>query len=173
MKSDYGIEFNATDRSTKFRQRLFIPLVILGVSLLANGITNPVEAKGELKRLKNLFIEGEFQEELPELSTSKLFFETELLSDGTDLDRLSYAVAMAETKNCEVKTNFTVRGNCHGLILSNGIAYFPSTEFETSHDQFKDIWKRMYGRFPDYNLAVKYTGGDRAKDWLRIVNYYY
>jgi hypothetical protein len=95
----------------------------------------------------------------------------DLLPDGTDLDKLSYAVAMAETKNCKDVTNFTRRNNCHGIILSQGIANYES--IEESHEHFKDIWTRLYGAYPDYRLAHRWTGGDRTNHWIVAVNQYY
>lgn len=93
------------------------------------------------------------------------------LQDGTDLDKLALAVAYAETSNCKnAQWN-----NCHGIMhWPNGVREqrrYNSTD--ESFEEFKDIWKRIYGRYPDMRLAIKYTGNDRPQTWLNNVNHYY
>jgi len=99
------------------------------------------------------------------------------LSDGTDLRKLSLAVAMHETRNCGIVTNFTVLDNCLGIKIQGKPAKFPATingqRFETSHLYFRDLWKRLYGRFPDIELAIRYSGDDRPEAWLKNVTHFY
>jgi len=40
---------------------------------------------------------------------------------------------------------------------------------EDSYEDFKRIWAKSYGRFPDLQMAEKWTGKDRAQTWLKIV----
>ena len=42
-----------------------------------------------------------------------------------------------------------------------------------SYEAFKKIWKTHYRRYPDYQLAKTYSGGDRVKNWLKNVNELY
>jgi hypothetical protein len=156
----------------KWSHRIFFGSIFLAFMMIFRIFVEPVQAKGETGRLKNILIEEGIGTVHEEEYENKLFFPNDnLLPDGTNLSKLSYAVAMAETKNCVDKTNFTIHNNCHGIILSEGIGRYKTKQ--ASHEHFKDIWKRMYGRYPDKYLATRYSGNDRADDWLRIVNYYY
>lgn len=91
-----------------------------------------------------------------------------------DLDKLAYAVAMAETGNCTAgigpRTN-----NCFGLMQWTSGARAPQV-FSTpgeSYNAFKDLWSRKYGRYPDTELAAMYTGNDNPETWLKNVGYWY
>lgn len=44
---------------------------------------------------------------------------------------------------------------------------------EEGFKEFKKIWAKSYGRFPDMKLAVKWTGNDNASTWLKNVTTYY
>lgn len=44
---------------------------------------------------------------------------------------------------------------------------------DQSFEDFKRIWEKYYERYPDRQLAIKWTGNDRAETWLKNVNYYY
>ncbi len=88
-----------------------------------------------------------------------------------DLDKLSRAVAVAETSGC---SDGTARGrnNCHGIMCwPNGKrtpCYYAS--HSASHAAFKKLWAKptmpYRGRFPDIDLAVTYTGADNSATWL-------
>jgi len=100
----------------------------------------------------------------------------DITNSGTtavDLNKLAYAVAMAETKDCTLGAGKYL--NCHGIMhWPNGkrqLRRFNSKE--ESYAAFKELWQRVYKRYPDYSLAKLYTGNDRPDNWLRIVNYYY
>lgn len=94
------------------------------------------------------------------------------LSDWTDLDRLAYAVSVAETGNCTTGAWASRRNNCFGIMSRpNGVRTlrsYPTTE--ASFDHFKDIWSRLYGSYPNMALAEKWTWKDNAHHRLRIVN---
>ena len=97
-----------------------------------------------------------------------------------DLDKLAYAVAMAETQNCK-KWFGKMYNNCFGIKNWNTVPcektgrlrmcifYSP----EESYKAFKIIWAKHYKRFPDYRLASIWTGRDSASTWLKHVRSYY
>lgn len=91
--------------------------------------------------------------------------------DKVDLDRLARAVAIAETSNCTKGTGIS-KNNCHGIMswTTTGKRY-PRTFRTTveSYQEFKRIWGKYYKLFPTHELAVKWTGDERAKEWLDIV----
>lgn len=97
-----------------------------------------------------------------------------------DIDKLAYAVSEAETSNCRVGYGIQYN-NCFGIkggsIVKcktgrNRMCIFNSKE--ESFDAFKKIWSKGYGgRYPTLLDAEYWTGKDNARDWLRIVNYYY
>ena len=87
-----------------------------------------------------------------------------------NLDKLAYAVAVAETGDCTTGMGVT-KNNCFGIMTwPNGVRtgkWYPNKE--ASYEDFKRIWKKSYKRFPDYYLADKWTGGDSVNDWLTNV----
>ena len=87
-----------------------------------------------------------------------------------DLDKLAYAVSMQESSGCN---SYIARmyNNCHG-IRRNGTWQHYSTQQDSFND-FKDIWQRLYGGFPNLKMAKRYSGNDRAKIWLKNVTYFY
>jgi len=91
-----------------------------------------------------------------------------------DIDKLAYAVAMAESGDC-TKGAGAKRNNCFNIMRwDNGIRsirYYNTKE--DSYKAFKELWTRAYGGYPTYTQAVKYTGNDNAKNWLNIINFYY
>ena len=101
-----------------------------------------------------------------------------------DLEKLAHAVAFAETGHCADGTAIK-RNNCHGIMAWKKVfdketkknttvrypRYFRSTQ--ESFDEFKRIWAKSYKRYPDINLAIKWTGNDNAHVWLSNVNTYY
>lgn len=98
----------------------------------------------------------------------------EVKSLSYDLDKLSRAVAFAETGGCKDGTAIK-RKNCHGIMQwTNGkrsAKYFAS--FEESHTAFKKIWMKSYKSYPTRALAKKWTGNDHPDRWLAAVNQYY
>jgi hypothetical protein len=93
---------------------------------------------------------------------------------GYDLDKLARAVAHAETGNCTKGAGLS-HNNAFGIMTwPNGKRQFKRyATCEESYEDFKRIWSRYYGRFPDHRLAVKYTGNDRADTWLANVKAIY
>jgi len=92
-----------------------------------------------------------------------------------NLDKLAYSVAMAESANC-TRGAGARRNNCFNIMSwdKNGNRYI--RYYDTPNDSyiaFKELWTRAYGGYPTYAQAVKYTGNDNAKHWLRIINHYY
>lgn len=97
------------------------------------------------------------------------------------LDKVAYAVAMAETKNCTEGYGKTYN-NCFGIKNGNTA---PCTKIgrsrmciyekpEDSYEAFKKIWGKWYGGgLPTRQGAVKWTGGDRVDTWIYNVNHYY
>lgn len=89
-----------------------------------------------------------------------------------DLDKLSVAVAMTETHNCQDSRGSARLNNCHGFKRNGKFMAFTTTD--QSHDYFKNLWARSYGGiFPTIRLAQIYSGNDRPTSWLKNVRYYY
>ena len=91
-----------------------------------------------------------------------------------DLDRLAYAVAMAETGDCTKGAGLS-RNNCFGLMSwKNGVRYLRTYKTkEESYIDFKKTWSKYYKRFPDMALARTWTGNQTPKEWLANVSYHY
>ncbi len=93
-----------------------------------------------------------------------------------DLDKLAKAVAMHETLDCKARAGAALVNNCFGIMSwdSKGRRYFrPFKTKEDSYTEFKRIWSTFYKKFPDYNLARRYSGNDRVNAWLGNVTRYY
>ncbi len=88
-----------------------------------------------------------------------------------DLDKLSMAVAMTETHNCQDKVGSALYNNCHGFKKNGQFLHFNS--IQASHDYFKQLWAKSYKIFPTYRLAQIYSGNDHPDTWLKNVTYYY
>jgi hypothetical protein len=97
-----------------------------------------------------------------------------------DIDKLAYAVAMAETHNCTEGYGLEYN-NCMGIKNGNTA---PCTKIgrnrmciyerpEDSYAAFKKIWSKWYDGLPTLKKAQKWSGNDRAQTWLRNVNHYY
>lgn len=91
-----------------------------------------------------------------------------------DLDKLAYAVAVAETGDCTEGMGVT-KNNCFGIMTwPNGVRtgkWYPNKQ--ASYEDFKRIWAKNYKRFPDFTLAHRWTGGDRVHTWLANVKRVY
>ncbi len=91
---------------------------------------------------------------------------------GVDLDKLSMAVAMTETHNCQDDRGSALYNNCHGFRKNGKFMHFNTTA--ESHAYFKQLWAKSYGGgFPTYRLAQIYSGNDHPTTWLKNVKYYY
>lgn len=98
-----------------------------------------------------------------------------------NLDKLAYAVSMAETKGGELGYG-KLYNNMYG-IKNGSIA--PCAKIgksrmciyekkEDSTEAFKKIWANGYGlRFPSYKDAQVWTGNDRPDNWIKNVRFYY
>lgn len=96
------------------------------------------------------------------------------VTTGLDLDKLAYAVSMAETGGCKDGTAIK-RNNCFGIMSWPSGKRTPkwyNTQQESFED-FKRIWAKSYKRFPDIVLARKWTGNDKPQQWLKNVTYHY
>lgn len=91
-----------------------------------------------------------------------------------DLDKLAHAVAHAESGDCKSKLSKKTN-NCHSIMTwatgTRQLKKFASKE--QSYAAFKSLWARGYKVYPTLSAAKKYTGGDKAKEWLAIVNLFY
>jgi hypothetical protein len=102
------------------------------------------------------------------------------VSKELDIDRLAYAVAMAETHNC-TKWYWKTHNNCMGIKHGNTVPcpWVPKMamcKFDTpeeSYEAFKKIWQTWYITFPNRELSIRWTWNDRADSWLRHVTHYY
>lgn len=53
--------------------------------------------------------------------------------------------------------------------IENGVRKRALRYFNTKEESFvafKELWQRAYGKFPNNNLASKYTGNDSPHTWL-------
>jgi hypothetical protein len=99
----------------------------------------------------------------------------------TDLDKVAYAVAMAETHNCTLGYGKEYN-NCFGIKNGNTA---PCPEIgrnrmciyerpEQSYEAFKKIWVKWYGGgLPTWAGAQKWTGNSNPSSWIKNVKYYY
>jgi len=94
-----------------------------------------------------------------------------IIAKNVDIERLAYAVAIAETSNCTAGTGKS-RNNCHGIkFKKGGFRVFESPEH--SYDEFMAMWLRVYGdRFPTLADAKRYSGSE-GTHWLRTVTIAY
>ena len=100
------------------------------------------------------------------------YAESDETTQNVNLDALSKAVAMHETHDCADQVGSALVNNCHGIIRNGGFVRYNTPE--ESHEDFKDLWLRVYGdRVPTLYLAQIYSGNDRAEQWLSNVLYFY
>jgi len=87
-----------------------------------------------------------------------------------DYNRLYYAVAIAESGNCRTAWH-SKANNCVSIMSWTGghrhLKKFKS--IRESKTAFINLWKKVYRKFPDLELAKKYTGNDRPRTWLQTV----
>ena len=114
------------------------------------------------------------------MTTIKQEVKQELKSENFNINKLAYAVAMQETKNCTLgywKTN----NNCFWIKHGNTVPcpWVPKLAMckfnspEESYEAFKTIWSTHYKTFPNLYMAKVWSGDDRAKVWLDNVTYFY
>jgi hypothetical protein len=102
------------------------------------------------------------------------------VSAGVDMDKLAYAIAMAETHNC-TKGYGKSYNNCFGIkngntapckkVGKNRMCIYDTPE--ESYVAFKIIWSKWYKGFPTYKQAALWTGNDRPDNWLKNVKFHY
>lgn len=117
---------------------------------------------------------------LPRANAAELPVAPVIEEKPFDIEKLAYAVAMAETANC-TKGYGSMYNNCFGIkngntapcdrIGQNRMCIYNSPS--ESYEAFKIIWSKWYKTFPDYALANKWTGADRVDTWLKHVSHYY
>ena len=89
---------------------------------------------------------------------------------SVNLDKLAKAVARHETGDCTAPVGSALVNNCFGIVSYTGGRHFKRyATKEESYEDFKRIWATYYKRFPDLAMARKYSGNDRAEQWLANV----
>lgn len=106
--------------------------------------------------------------------------EMEQEPEGFDIYKLARAVAMHETANFTLwygKTHNNWQGIKHGnTVPCPWVAKMAMCKFSSqqeSHEAFVKIWSTWYGEMPTYEMAVRWSGDDRASEWLSNVTYFY
>jgi len=103
----------------------------------------------------------EQMEEVPAIETpaKEVVVEEVVVEEEVfDLDKLAWAVAMHETKDCTLGNSAT-RNNCFGIMTwVNWPREYKTYETkEASYADFKRIWSSYYGGMPNYAKAKKYS----------------
>ncbi len=100
---------------------------------------------------------------------------------NVDMDKLAYAIRMAETGDC-TKGYGLEYNNCYGIkngsiapceeIGRNRMCMYKKPEDST--EAFKQIWIKGYGgQFPSYKAAQVWTGSSNPQAWINNVSFYY
>lgn len=98
-----------------------------------------------------------------------------------DIDKLAYAVAYHETKDCTLGYGASYN-NCFWIKLwrtapcenvgKNKMCIYNSPE--ESYEAFKKIWtETWYNWYPTLAKAISWSWNDRASEWLNTVLYIY
>lgn len=137
------------------------------------------ELRAERTRIfeeKNSIINSQVQPPEPEKQEQANVTESTQAVLSYDLDRLAYAVSVAETGNCTTGSAIS-RNNCFGIMhwAEDGTPLGPKyyASHEESFADFKRIWSSFYGAYPTHEngLAKKWTGNQgEATIWLENVN---
>lgn len=135
-----------------------------------------VERKSDKKFITKFF--RKTREDIENLY--ELEFTRTIVKNDFDIDRLAYAVAMAETWNCKYWYGKT-HNNCFWIkhwntapcpwVPKGKMCKFKSKE--ASYEAFKKIWEKWYKKYPDRQLASRWTWADRVDTWLEHVNLYF
>lgn len=89
---------------------------------------------------------------------------------GVDIEKLAYAVSIAETSHCTAGTGRT-HNNCFGIRRGGDFVTYASSE--ESFEDFKSMWLRSYGNhLPTLADAQRYTAGE-GTEWLKTVTSMY
>ena len=97
-----------------------------------------------------------------------------------NLDKLAYAVAMQETKDCTLGY-WKTHNNCFWIKHGNTVPcpWVPKMAMckfktkEESYEAFKIIWTKWYWELPNYEMAKRWSGDDRAGIWKYNVLHFY
>ena len=139
------------------------------IKIIENPIKNTPQNDFEKKSDENIVTETLEQ------------IEAKNLENFFDIDKLAFAVSMAETWNCS-QWIWPKYNNCFGIknwntapcekVWVNNMCIYNTPE--ESFEAFKKIWVAVYGgKYPTYNDAVRWTGNDKPDNWLYIVKTYY
>ncbi len=91
---------------------------------------------------------------------------------GYDVEKLCRAIAFHETKSGK---HVIAKNNWHNIMTWDR-GFREGKNYGSPEESQRDcvrIWTKYYGRFPDYALAHKYTGGDNVWGWLATVKQKY
>ena len=91
------------------------------------------------------------------------------------MDALAYAVARHETSSC-TKGSGVTHNNCFGIRKCSGGRCYDFRKYDSTEESFTDfkrLWREGYGAFPTKQMAIMYSGNDRADIWLYNVKTFY
>ena len=135
--------------------------------------------KGDVKCAVNLTQEASYDHLYKEISKLK-----EIAVEGKrnvfSLDKLAYAVAMQETKDCTLGY-WKTHNNCFWIKHWNTVPcpWVPKMAMckfktkEESYRAFKIIWTKWYWELPNYEMAKRWSWDDRAWIWKYNVLHFY
>lgn len=108
---------------------------------------------------------GRFCEQVEAASTQTVIArEWEEEPGAVDVRILCKAIAVAETSNCTTGSALSYN-NCHGITKRSG-GYVTYSDTAQSFAACEDLWKRKYVRFPDMELAARWSSPGAAATWL-------
>ena len=185
-KSNLEKRLEAKEKKEFFRQLKLILIWLIILSLLGwlqikvywDIQTTETKQIDPLKQVlqDNPEIEDEIlDKEAPILTTDEVLEKRDF-----NINKLAYAVAYHETKNCQlwygkkynncfwIKQNRTARCDKVGR---NKMCIYKTPE--DSYKAFKIIWSKWYWWLPTIEMAKRWSGNDRAKEWRRNVLYIY
>lgn len=124
-------------------------------------------------------VDGRLSTLIPVAQAAEIHVEN-VAEKTTDLDKLAYAIAMAETRDCELGYG-AMYSNCFGLkngsivpckTGKNNMCIFSSKD--EAYNAFRKVWTQGYGGgFPTYAMAATWTGNDHPDSWLKNVSFHY
>ena len=128
----------------------------------------------------NLTIDASYDYLYTELANLEKVSSEEVKTTEFDINKLAYAVAMQETKDCTLGYGKT-HNNCFWIKHWNtvpcpGVPKMAMCKFKTkeeSYEAFKIIWQKWYGELPNYEMAKRWSWDDRAWVWLYNVLHFY
>ena len=138
------------------------------------------ECKWNIDCAVNLTLEASYEYLYIELANLEEVSSKEVKSSKFNINKLAYAVAMQETKDCTLGYGKT-HNNCFWIKHWNtvpcpGVPKMAMCKFETkeeSYKAFKIIWSKWYWELPDYEMAKRWSWDDRAGIWKYNVLHFY